>query len=374
MNTSAEASPSSNLTLRQKIGQMIIIGFHGTKPNDKQIQVLSKKIEKGLVGGVIYFGYNIKSSEQVKILNTHFKTLSSPLPLMICVDQEGGRVARLNEENGFKNFPTAFDIARTHTPKQAQEIYGAMAKMTANAGFNCVFGPVADLNHDQTLPTKLQKQNPVIGGMKRSYSADPNIVAHYARAFINAHQDNNIITSLKHFPGHGLATSDTHIDLTDITATFQESLEMKPYEILMEEKNIDMVMTAHVILRNYDSFYPATLSPTIIKELLRKRGYNGVVITDDLFMGAIQKNYSFKESILQALKADVDILLFSINHAAKKGINAKNKKQAHGQLIERFIDIIESAIATGDITEQRIQKSYDRIVSLKKKRFSHKAL
>ena len=350
-------------TLRQKIGQMIMVGFHATTPKDKQVTSLSEKIEAGLVGGVIFFGYNIENPSQTKALTAHFKGLKTDHPLLLAIDQEGGRVQRLNQKKGFKDFKSAKDVAGTLSIKEAWDHYHDMASLTKDAGFNVVFGPVVDLDHHpEGGPV-----NPVIGGLKRAFSADPQVITDYATAFIKAHHAHGILTSLKHFPGHGLAPSDTHIDLTDVTDTYEADLELAPYQALDKKGLIDMVMTAHVIMRNLDSSHPATLSPTIIKTLLREEGYNGVVITDDLFMGAIQKNYDFKEIVLKAIEAEVDILLFSINHAAQKGINAENQKPIDAQLVNNIIDVIEEAVTNKRLSRERIEQSYNRIVRLKKK-------
>lgn len=354
---------SPPLTLRQKIGQMIMVGFHATTPQDKQVSILSQKIEDGLVGGVIFFRYNIENSTQTKKLTAHFNNLNTTHPLLLAVDQEGGRVQRLNDKNGFKDFKSAQEVGETLSVKQAHEHYEKMAAITQDAGFNVVFGPVVDLaHHPEGGPV-----NPVIGGLKRAFSSDPKTITKYAGAFIKAHHDHNILTSLKHFPGHGLAPSDTHIDLTDVTETYEADLELAPYQDLEKQGLTDMIMTAHVMMRNLDEKDPATLSATIIKELLRAEGYDGVVITDDLFMGAIQKNYDFKEIVLKAIEADVDILLFSINHAAQKGINAEDQKPVDAQLVDNIIDIVEEAIKSKRISLERIEKSYQRIVKMKEK-------
>lgn len=354
-------------TLRQKIGQMIMVGFHATKPSESQVQSLSKKIEQGLVGGVIFFRYNIVNPKQTRTLTQHFHSLKTASPLLLAVDQEGGKVQRLNAKNGFKDYKSAKDVAKNLTAKEALSHYADMAKTTAEAGFNVVFGPVVDLDHNPTLESENPPVNPVIGGLERAYGADPKVIVEYASQFINAHHQHGILTSLKHFPGHGLAPSDTHIDLTDVTLTYEADLELAPYEALSDKGMIDMVMTAHVMMRNLDEDHPATLSPTILTELLRKgdHPYGGVVISDDLFMGAIQKNYTFEEIVLLAIEADVDILLFSINTAAQKGINAEGQKPIDANLVDKIIDIIEAALKSGRLTQERINKSYERIIKMK---------
>lgn len=359
-----KGSSMSTPSLRQKIGQMIMVGFHGITPQDSQVKSLSTKIEQGLVGGVIFFAYNLKTPEQVRGLTQHFKGLKVPHPVLLAIDQEGGKVQRLGQKNGYQAFESAKSVASTKSLSEAQTHYAEMAHVVKDAGFNVVFGPVVDLDHHPHK--KNAPVNPVIGGLERAFSANPETVIDYGAAFIKAHQQQGILTSLKHFPGHGLAPSDTHIDLTDITKTFAPTLELAPYKALASQGLIDMVMTGHVMLRSLDSKDPATLSSTIIKKLLRQEGYDGVVITDDLFMGAIQKHYAFEDIILKAIDADVDILLFSINTAAQKGINEQDKKPLDIKVVEKIIDVIERAIQEGRLSESRIQKSYDRIVRMKR--------
>ncbi len=355
-----------NLTLKQKIGQMIVVGFHGESPTDIQVKALSSYAQQGLIGGVIYFAYNLKSPTQVKALTTHFKGLQTPIPLLQCVDQEGGRVQRLSTKNGFTDTPSALDIASKMTIDEAKGEYEDMAQMVSGAGFNCVFGPVVDLHVNPFEAPEAQKPNPVIGGLKRAFSANPDDIVVYAQTFIEAHGEQGILTAVKHFPGHGLAPSDTHHDLTDITKTYQPELELKPYEALAKSEHVDMVMTAHVVHRDLDPEHPATLSPVVIKTLLRERiGYDGVVVTDDLFMGAIQKHYNLRDIVIRAIQADVDILLFSINHAAQKGVNADEIKPIDGKVVEDIIEIVLDAIEKGEISEERIQKSYERIATMK---------
>ena len=351
------------LSLRQKIGQMIVVGFHATKPNEQEAIKTAQKLQDGDIGGVIFFAYNLKDPKQIKSLTTHFNNVKTTFPPLLMIDQEGGRVARLSSKNGFADFKSAKEVVSSMSIDDAEAHYTEMATMVSDAGFNVALGPVVDLEHHPDGG----KVNPVIGGIKRAYSADPSEVINYAEAFIKALNALGILTSIKHFPGHGLAKSDSHLDLVDITDTHQPELELAPYYTLIERDQVDMVMTAHVTLRNMDKENPATLSPVIIKKLLRDKGYEGVVITDDLFMGAIQKHYELKDIVLKAVNADVDILLFSGNPAANKGINAEGEKVKTSDTVDTIINIIEEAIANGDISEDRIEQSYQRIIKMKQK-------
>ncbi|MBX9696654.1 MAG: hypothetical protein K2X53_01060, partial [Alphaproteobacteria bacterium] len=172
------------------LGQKVMIGFEGTHPNDPSILTLSKQIEAGLVGGLIFFKYNIDSPSKVNELTRYFHSLSAPHPLLLGVDQEGGRVQRLNATNGFVDFKSAKEIGDAGDVDAAYDHYTHMARITRDAGFNVVFGPVVDV-HDAVCP--------VIGANGRAYGSDAKTVTLFARAFVDAHRDQGILTSLKHF-------------------------------------------------------------------------------------------------------------------------------------------------------------------------------
>jgi beta-N-acetylhexosaminidase len=356
-------APLREPTFEEKIGQMLMVGFHGTALQDEGVQKVARYIQSGQVGHIIHFGYNIKSPEQTKQLNTYFRSLAphQALPLLIAVDQEGGRVTRLTAEKGFPTFKSAKQVALTLSPAKAQAYYTSMAKVAHDGGFNLVLGPVVDLEYH---PKKGGLLNPAIGKLERAYSADIKLVSAYAQAFIQAHRQYGILTALKHFPGHGLAGSDSHKGLVDITPTF-DKLEVAPYYHLMSKNLVDMVMTAHVTHQGYDKTYPATLSPVIIKTLLRDQGYKGVVISDDLFMGAIQSHFNLKTTVIQAIKAGVDILMFSVNEAAMKGVTHRADAYAQNDIISEVIAIIKTAVQQGELTTDHIEASYQRIKQLK---------
>lgn len=350
--------------LTPQIGQMIMVGFEGQDPQEEWPSLVTQQVKQGLIGGVILFGHNITTSQQTKILATALQD-SSPksLPLLIAVDQEGGKVERLTEAKGFHSSPRAKEIA-AHS-LNADEIYNLMASQLSKYGINLNFGPVVDLDLRKVSGESVCS---VIGGFGRSYSDNPDIVIHYAKSFIDAHRTYDIITSLKHYPGHGSASGDTH----EATAThgYVEDLKLihlpdeeKPFKELIKSGHADTIMVAHVIAPGVDQNTPASLSKKLINQRLREEyGFQGVVITDCLHMGAIQQNYSLEDIVIQAIQAGNDLLIFSNNpHITKKIPDFK----ADPQLPLKIIKIVHKAIEEGKITPKRIEESYQRLMKLK---------
>jgi beta-N-acetylhexosaminidase len=350
-------------TLKQKIGQMLLIGFKGTElqPTDSIVTALLAQ----RIGGVVLFDYdaqtktydrNIKNPQQLKHLTEQLQSYTKQAatsnhntlyPLFISIDYEGGNVNRLKEEYGFSKTLSAAELGRG-SYDQAREYAQQMAETLQQAGVNIDFAPVLDVN--------VNPSNPIIGKKDRSFSADPNKVTNYAEIFAQAFHDHGIICVYKHFPGHGSSTGDTHLGLVDVTKTWQDS-ELNPYkELLAKPDGCPMVMTAHVVHYGLDSKgYPASLSAAITTDLLRKKlKFNGVVITDALQMKAIADNYGVPQAVRLAILAGADILIFDNQLAAKL------------QDPQEVIDIIYHDVMTGAIPRSRIDESYRRIMNLKK--------
>lgn len=330
---------------------MIMVGFQGTSLEDSEVKALLPQIETGHIGGIIEFSYNIQSPLQVKTLNQWLKEASpTDYPLLIGIDQEGGKVQRLNSSNGYGSFLSAQEVYQNHTPSEALLYYENLAEQLKEAEFNVNFAPVVDL----------EGECPVIGKLKRSYHADPLIIAQYAQSFVKAHRKHYLLTSLKHFPGHGLAQGDTHKGLVDITKTHDQK-ELDPFYTLIEQGYADMIMVGHLTHKEMDTTHPATLSRSFIDPLLRQKGYEGVVISDDLHMGAILQFYSLEEIIVRAINAEVDILMFSKNPAAAGNY-------APFQFLQNLTNIhtiIFKALEEKTIKIEQIQRAYDRIMKLK---------
>lgn len=348
-----------NSQLFQEIGQMIMVGFHGTDLTDPEVQQTLQLAREGKIGGVIFFGYNIVDPHQVKNLTSAFQEAQPGL--LIGIDQEGGRVKRLSSRNGFQDFPSAKEIAETQSPLQAYQTYLKMAKMIKLAGFNLNFGPVVDLHADPK-----GHECPVIGKLERSYSSHINEVIDYASMFIDAHRKMGILTSLKHFPGHGYARQDSHKGMVDITLTSCPQEQDVFYRLITSGK-VDTIMSGHLIHRGWDAHYPATLSPHILNHYLREGvKYDGVILTDDLHMGAIGQHYLLEEVIIQAIRAGNDILLFSNNKAAAQGVK---KFKASASLAQKIHDLIIKAIKENKLSRADLHEAFLRIDALKRKLF-----
>ncbi len=343
----------AEVSLEKKIGQMLMVGFHGVSVT-KNSQIC-KDIKKYNLGAVILFDYNpvnknkaknISSRGQLKKLTTELQACSSDGKLLIAVDQEGGKVQRLKNKYGFNGkFPKASDVAKMDQ-KQIRSTYLKMAKELKSVGINYNLAPVVDLD--------INMKNHVIHGLGRSYGKDPKIVAKYAGTFMDAMNDYGVITSLKHFPGHGSSVGDTHKGYVDVTKLWKE-VELEPYKYLKDRA--DTIMVAHVFNKNIDSKYPATLSSKTINGLLRNSiGYKGVVITDDLQMGAISKKYSLKSTLQLAINAGNDILLFGNQLDPRKVVSSK-----------KLVETISKLIKEKRVKVRSINNSYNRVQKLKRK-------
>lgn len=353
---------SESLTLDQKVGQMVMMGLDGTTPDDPGVRQAIAQIRAGQLGGVILYRYNVTSPSQVRALNSALAQANPlELPLLIALDQEGGLVQRLRASNGFTDTPSHEVVAATQTPVQARSTYNAMASMVAQAGFNFNFGPVVDLRGDWLDPQK-KAVSPVIGQLQRSFSDDPARVVLYATQFIQAHREAGVLTSLKHYPGHGLATGDTHLGLVDVTTTAQ-SVEQWPFQQLVSAGLADSVMTAHLVNRNVDPDWPVTLSERFIGPQLRVRdGFQGVVVTDDLHMGAIQLEHSPREAVVRAILAGNDLLVFSNNPAAASAVPGFKPRYDMGTQVA---ELVREAIERGELTPAQIDVAWQRLSRLR---------
>lgn len=332
---------------------MITVGFRGLEaPPQSQI---AQTIKQYHIGGVVLFDFdvpadsalrNIQSPEQLQKLTTRLQGYSQ-IPLFVTIDQEGGKVSRLKEKFGFPPSVSAQYLGALANPDSTQYYARKTAMTLAGAGINVNLAPVVDVN--------INPENPVIGGIDRSFSSDPAEVARQAALYIEELHHQNILTTLKHFPGHGSSKDDSHKGIVDVTKTWQRE-ELIPYKKLIEGGKTDIIMTAHIFNSRLDSTYPATLSKPIITGMLRNSlGFEGVVMSDDLQMGAIRKYYDLKETIKLSIQAGVDILVFANNSVFDPDVAAK----AHR--------IIENLIKEGSISEERIDESFERIIKLKER-------
>jgi len=342
-------------TLNEKIGSMLMVGFMGTTAY-KNSQIC-KDIRNYNLAGVILFDVNpvnhkqaknISSKNQVAKLTQQLQSCSKDGKLLISVDQEGGRVQRLKTKYGFYGkFPKAKDVI-TMSDWRVQQHYTRMGAELASVGINYNLAPDVDL--------AINKRNHVIYKLGRSYGADPKQVVKYASIFMNSMHDNGVLTSLKHFPGHGSSLGDTHKGFVDVTNLWQKK-ELEPYRMLAKTHTIDSVMVAHVFNKKLDYRYPATLSKKIVKGLLRKEfGFNGVVITDDLQMGAINKKYGLKNTLKLAINAGDDILLFGNQLSVKSMVKTRT-----------LVNTIKNLLKHKEISLADIEASNVRVENLKAK-------
>ncbi|MFQ3307621.1 MAG: beta-N-acetylhexosaminidase [Candidatus Midichloriaceae bacterium] len=337
------------------IGSMLVFGFRGVTPNDISVQNIYEDISDHNLGGVILFGYNIVYPEQLLKLTNYITQRRKDL--FVAVDQEGGRVQRLNKKKGFIDTISAKRMSKYFSYREAYEKYSLMAREMKTYGINFNLAPCIDLDSD--TPSS------VIGALERSYGSDVNIITNYAIKFIEAHKEYGILTSLKHFPGHGLSRGDTHKNMVDMTHSANFKLETKPYINIFDSKLHTSVMTSHIINNNLDSRgYPASLSKRMVTDILRNNmNFRGLVITDALEMKAISDNFSVEDVITLAINAGNDMLIFSKNLAISPN---STEKDPWDITPNEVINIIKSKVLSGEIKKSRIEESCARIYNAKK--------
>ena len=334
------------------IGRMFMVGFCGQ--DAEAGDWICRAIAEYRIGSVILFArnmdggvQNISSPEQLQRLTGQLRAAAGSRPLLISVDQEGGMVCRLRAKDGFPATLGARELAGLDDG-QVVERAGCLARTLAGMGINWNLAPVVDLD--------LNPDNPVIGRYGRSFGADPDRVVHLARLFIQAHHGAGIGCCLKHFPGHGSAGQDSHQGFVDITDCWQRR-ELAPFACLIKEGFADAVMTGHLINRRLDpSGVPATMSRPILRDLLRQElGFAGVIVSDDLQMGAIARRWGLTEAVRRAVLAGVDLLTIGNNL-----ICAEND-------IVLAIETVEKMLDRGEIDADYIRAAIGRIITLQEK-------
>ena len=360
-NPKIESSKNNNQTrineptLDEKIGQMLMIGFRGTVLTENNH--IYNDIKNLHIGGVVLYDYdllsegeitrNIENPSQTKALCEAIQNLSKE-KIFISIDQEGGKVNRLKTTYGFPEVGVSAkylgSLKNLDTTKHFAHL---TAELLVDLGINFNYAPVVDLN--------INPQSPAIGNIERSYSVDSEVVTTQAAAVLDVYKNHGIIGCLKHFPGHGSAAADSHLGITDISKTWTD-IELKPYQNLINQGKVEMIMTAHVYNEHLDTL-PATLSAKVITDILRKQlKWEGIIISDDMHMGAIAQHYGLEVAIEKSINAGVDILMFSNNSRLFYDTEAAQKA----------IDIIKKLIKEGKITETQIDNSYRKIITLKR--------
>ena len=341
-----------SVSLQTMIGQMIMVGTRGMTMEEVS-PTFQQQIKEGKIGGIVLFDYdvvkkkahrNIQSPKQVKNLIAGLQQLA-PTLMFMAVDQEGGRVNRLKPKYGFPTSVSAQYLGDLDHIDSTRYYANRTATTVNDLGFNVNFAPAVDVNYNP--------ESPAIGKIERSFSADPNKVIKHASILIKAQAGKGILSTLKHFPGHGSAQADSHYGVTDITNYWQES-ELLPFEKLGKLNHPVAVMTAHVVNKNLDADYPATLSKKIITNILREQlGFQGIIFSDDLQMQAVNNTFGFETILEKSIDAGVDVLVFGNNLEYDERIPTK------------AIEVITKLVAEGTISKDRIRQSYERILSAK---------
>ncbi len=330
------------MTLEEKVGQLFVIGFDGPTFDPGLRQMI---VEYG-VGGVIFFARNVENPKQVAELTNALQAAAREgghPGLLVAVDQEGGRVARLTEETGFTEFPGGMAMGATGDPQTAYRVGAAMAAEMRAVGFNVDFAPDLDVNNNP--------DNPVIG--LRSFGSDPEKVAAFGAAFILGLQENGVMAFGKHFPGHGDTSVDSHVGLPVVPHGRErlEAVEFVPFRAAVQAGAAG-IMSAHVTFPEIDpDGLPGTLSSKVMTGLVREElGFQGLLATNSLEMGALgASGYPAEQAALQAFQAGADLLLFNRDH------------DLHKQAFRRTLE----AVRSGEISIERLDESVGRILSAK---------
>ncbi|MEC9373449.1 MAG: glycoside hydrolase family 3 N-terminal domain-containing protein [Planctomycetota bacterium] len=345
--------------LANAIGRLIMVGVRGAEPGDPALESDLDACVEARCRGVILFdrdlpsggSRNIRSPEQVRRLTSHLRNRLGP-DTLIAIDQEGGRVARMKPEAGFAPSITASAFARLSPPDRRREA-DRLAQSVADADIDINFAPCVDLASNPA--------NPIIAALDRAFSADPNIVFTMAGEIVDAHHRAGVAPCLKHFPGHGSSTADSHLGVADITETFDADRELAPYRRLLSRDEATegpiAVMTGHLAHRAIDDALPASLSHSHTTGLLRQEiGFGGVIVADSIDMAAVAERHSIEESAVLALRAGADVIL-DCNNAPGPS------RPCPALRIRAAIAEAVRADRTG-VTERRIHESADRIRQL----------
>ena len=336
----------AEMTIEEKVGQLIMVGFEGTQANE----AIETHIRERFVGGVVLFSRNIQSPQQTAELTNELQRLAEAaarqIPLFIGIDQEGGWVIRLKD--GATVLPGNMALGATNSTELAERAGEITAVELAAVGVNLNFAPVMDVNNNL--------DNPVIG--RRSFGESPELVSRLGISYIRGLQRNGVLATAKHFPGHGDTTVDSHFELPTVSHDLERihALELQPFRAAIDA-DVAAIMTAHIVYPAFDADRPATLSPTILTDLLRKElGFDGLLITDDMEMKAIDDRYQSGEAAVMAVEAGADIVM----------VLWTSTKQ-----IEVF-DALLSAVKSGRISQARLDQSVERILKSKEAAFDRR--
>lgn len=328
-----------SMSINEKIGQLMIIGFNGTSVDEN----LNDLVKNSYIGGVILFKDNVESLDGVTELINNIKLLNveNKIPLFISVDEEGGVVSRTPNE--FLKLPSSLSIGSYNNENMSYKVGEIIAQELKLMGYNMDYAPVLDVLSNPN--------NTVIGS--RAFGRDADTVSNLGVSVMKGISENNVIPVVKHFPGHGDTSVDSHYGLPLVEKSLEElkELEFIPFQWAINN-GADAIMVSHILLQSIDSENPATMSKKIVSNILRNEmNFDGVVISDDMTMAAIMDNYDIGEASVKAINAGVDIILV-----------------CHGYDNEmKVLNSISEAVNSGEITEERLNESVYRILSLKNK-------
>lgn len=349
---SAGSLPGDSL-LRRQAARMLMVGFRGdsvTEQSDAARYVRDLHVgaivlfDIDLTGDATIGSRNVTSKERLACMTAQLRQWADE-PLIIALDQEGGRVVRLKPQYGFQPLVSAKYLGNLNSEDSTRFYSRRMAGQLDESGVNVNLAPVVDLDNPAC---------PALGKIDRCYSADPQVVTRLARWLIDEHRRRGVCCTLKHFPGHGSATGDSHWGFVDVTDSWQPC-ELEPFRTLIAEGEADLVMTAHIFNRNIDPDHPATLSDKTINGLLRHQlGFDGVVVTDDLYMDAILARYDIADALVLAINAGADLICVGNN--INTGFEADRPF--------RLVDLIVDAVHAGRITPERLALANQRIQRL----------
>lgn len=326
------------LSLEEKIGQLFMIGVE-----EKTNQEIERLIQENRIGGVVLYKKNYQTYEEMIqfINNIKNKNRNNPIPIFISIDQEGGRVNRMPPE--ILNLKSATKIANTRNVEIVKESGKIIGQMLRKTGISMDYAPVLDIRRF--------KEKHAIGD--RCYGENKEDVSNYGIEVMKEMQKQGVIPAIKHFPGHGLTEKDSHFRIPKITQKIEilEKEDMLPFEKAIKE-NAKAIMVGHLIIKDVDKRYPASLSKKVIqKYLIEKYNYKGLIITDDLKMMAIQLHYNMKRATLKAIEAGNDIIMIGLSYRKVKSI----------------IKYITKKVRKGKLDIERINQSVEKIIEMKEK-------
>lgn len=324
-------------TINHKIEQTLIIALD-TVNAKKEIQQI---LESHQIGGVLLYKKNyttyLDMIEFINFIKQTNKNAGNP-PIFISIDQEGGRVNRIPSD--FKNLPSAYALAQTQDEKIIKEAANITARILANAGVNTNFAPVLDI--------KRFKNSHAIGD--RAYSENKEIVAKYANIYMQEMKEQNILPVIKHFPGHGLTKKDTHFRLPTINAKIEEieKEDMMPFKKLIEN-GADAMLVSHIIIKEFNKSYPASISKEVIQYIEVKLQFKGLIVTDDMRMKAMSMTYGKNNSVKKAVLAGNDMVVLKYSEK------------------ERVYEKLEKLMKNNKIEENEIDRRVEKILKMKEK-------